>query len=167
MTCINIEQGDIPSYLATTLEESLPVKLLICYLTEQEFTGFVLTLHLHYCSGSKGALDCPSEGDQTFLKVLERSSDEWIVIHSPPVLGKPWLRWSSEVHLNFMCQRVLEQVCDPQNSSRCCVSGACARPSNGPVRGHICHILECEWVNAGLWWEALWGSQFTIWVRLL
>lgn len=101
MTCINIELGDIPSYLATTLEERLPSKLLICYLTEQEFTGFVIILHLHYCSGCKGALDWP-EGDWTFLKVVERSSDDWIVTHSPPVLGELWLRWSSEVHLNFV-----------------------------------------------------------------
>lgn len=67
---------------------------------------------------------------RTFLKVVQRSTDDWIVTHSPPVLEKLWLRWSSEVHLNFMCQRVLEQVCEPQNSTQCCVSGACACPPN-------------------------------------
>lgn len=84
---MNIELGDIPSYPATTLEERLPAKLLICYLTEQQFSGFVRTLHLHYCSGCKGWLDCPSEGDQTFSKVGERSSDDWIVTHSPQYWG--------------------------------------------------------------------------------
>lgn len=58
MTSINIELGDTHCYLATTLEEGLPAELLICYLTEQQFTGFIITLHLRYCSGCKGVLDC-------------------------------------------------------------------------------------------------------------
>lgn len=133
MTSINIELGDTPCYLATTLEEGLPAKLLISYLTERQFTGFVITLHLRYCSGCKGALDWDLfRGVGEFI---------WSLDSCPfnPRIGATVAQvvvWSD---LNSMCQRALEQVCEPQNSSRCCVCGARARPPN---------VAPCEVISA-------------------
>lgn len=50
----------------------------------------------------------------TFLEVLESSSDDWIVAHSPPVLGQLGLRWSSEVTRTLCVKGSLSKSANPK-----------------------------------------------------